>query len=87
MTAPAREPLTEDEVRSLVDRGSQDRCAIEVIEGGPALVRGAAAVADGDGVEHPACRPVVGVCTCHLSQRAPWCDGTHKVAAARLRSG
>lgn len=51
-----------------------------VVAGGPVLVRGAACVRDEDGVEHPAERPVVAVCACGLSQRAPWCDGTHKVA-------
>lgn len=45
---------------------------------GPALVRGATSVRDDDGNVHPVTRPVVGVCMCGKSQRAPWCDGTHK---------
>lgn len=45
-------------------------------------MRGADAIVDGDGEVHPTSRPVVAVCTCALSQRKPWCDGTHKVAAA-----
>ena len=47
-------------------------------ENGPALVRGADVVRDREGKEHPVTRPVVGVCMCGRSQRAPWCDGTHK---------
>lgn len=53
---------------------------IEKIPGGPTLVRGAKTIRDEDGTEHPVRRPVVAVCSCGLSQRAPWCDGTHKVA-------
>ena len=53
---------------------------VEVIPGGPTLVRGARTVVDEDGTEHEVRRPVVAVCSCGLSQRAPWCDGTHKVA-------
>ena len=45
---------------------------------GPALVRGATSVRDEDGNVHPVTRPVVGVCMCGKTQRAPWCDGTHK---------
>ena len=50
-------------------------------EGGPDLVRGAAAVVDDDGVEHAATRPVVAVCRCEKSARLPWCDSTHKAMA------
>lgn len=55
-------------------------CAVEVIPDGPVLVRGPAVVVDAEGREHVPTRPVVAVCSCGLSQRAPWCDGTHKVA-------
>ena len=51
-----------------------ERCG----EVGPLLVRGADAVVDADGEEHPVTRPVVAVCTCERSQRMPWCDATHK---------
>jgi CDGSH-type Zn-finger protein len=51
--------------------------------GGPLLVRGAETVRDRDGHSHPVTRPVVAVCTCEKSQRAPWCDGTHKVLRRR----
>lgn len=62
-------------------------CQVEVCPGGPALVRGADEVLDSDGRAHRTTRPVVAVCMCGRSQRAPWCDGTHKVitaAASRL---
>ena len=45
---------------------------------GPLLLRGATEVVDDDGVAHPVTRPVVALCACDRSQRAPWCDGTHK---------
>jgi len=58
-------------------------CQVEICpDGGPALVRGADEVIDQSGVAHPATRPVVAVCLCGRSQRAPWCDGTHKVVTA-----
>ena len=56
-------------------------CQVTVVPGGPALVRGADVVVDGDGHEHEVGRPVVAVCLCGLTQRPPWCDATHKVAA------
>lgn len=50
------------------------------IPGGPVLVRGASEVLDEEGRTHAVERPVVALCACNLSQRKPWCDGTHKVA-------
>ena len=58
-------------------------CQITVIPGGPALVRGADVVLDDEGVPHDADRPVVAVCLCGMTQRAPWCDATHKAAVGR----
>jgi hypothetical protein len=77
-------PTSEEDVRGLV-RGAAGGCRIEMIPGGPALVRGAASVEGADGEVHDATRPVVAVCTCGLTQRGPWCDATHKVALARAR--
>ena len=51
---------------------------------GPQLVRGATEVVDATGVTHAVTRPVVALCACDRSQRAPWCDGTHK-AVERAR--
>ncbi len=53
-------------------------CQVEICADGPALVRGADTVIDDAGESHPTTRPVVAVCLCGRSQRAPWCDGTHK---------
>ena len=61
---------------------SNTTCQVEVCPGGPALVRGADEVLDESGRAHPTTRPVVAVCLCGRSQRAPWCDGTHKVVTA-----
>jgi CDGSH-type Zn-finger protein len=52
---------------------------------GPLLVRGADAVVDDDGTEHPVTRPVVAVCICDRSARKPWCDGTHKSVRGDLQ--
>lgn len=57
-------------------------CQAIPIPGGPILVRGADEIYDADGTAHPTERSVVAVCACGLTQRAPWCDGTHKVANA-----
>lgn len=53
------------------------------IPGGPTLLRGADSYTDADGVRHPVTRPVVAICRCGGSQRKPWCDGVHKLLAAR----
>ena len=45
---------------------------------GPRVVRHAALVEDRDGTSHEVTRPVVALCVCDLSQRAPWCDSTHR---------
>ena len=50
---------------------------------GPVLVRGADVVVDEEGAEHAVTRPVVAVCVCGRSARAPWCDGTHKSVRPR----
>lgn len=57
--------------------------SVEPCPGGPILVRGADVVRGVDGREHQVTRPVVAVCACGMSGRAPWCDGTHKVLAAK----
>lgn len=70
---------------SVADLGRDQRnsaCQVQVCPGGPALVRGADEVLDSSGTAHPTSRPLVAVCLCGRSQRAPWCDGTHKVVTA-----
>ena len=59
---------------------------VRVCRGGPALVRGASSVRDGEGASHPVTRPVVAVCLCGRSQRSPWCDGTHKFVVSDASS-
>lgn len=63
----------------LVPDDGPEAAAIRACPGGPWLVRGADQVRDEDGTVHATTRPVVAVCSCGRSQRAPWCDGTHKV--------
>jgi CDGSH-type Zn-finger protein len=60
-------------------------CQITLVPDGPALVRGADTIRDGEGRVHDVDRPVVAVCVCGLTQRPPWCDATHKVAARAVR--
>lgn len=70
---------------SVADLGGErpgDASQVQVCPGGPALVRGADEVVDSSGTAHPTTRPLVAVCLCGRSQRAPWCDGTHKVVTA-----
>jgi CDGSH-type Zn-finger protein len=50
---------------------------------GPLLVRGPVVVLDENGDEVPRHRATVALCRCGLSARAPWCDGSHKVAQSR----
>lgn len=50
---------------------------------GPLVVRGDITVLDSKGQPLPRRAAVVAVCRCGLSSRAPWCDGSHKVAARR----
>ena len=52
---------------------------VTLCPGGPALLRGAEVVTDEAGVDHQVTRPVVAVCLCGKSSRAPWCDDTHRV--------
>lgn len=55
-------------------------------EDGPALVRGVDFVVDADGGAHRVERPLVALCRCEGTARAPWCDGTHKVLSRRART-
>ena len=55
-----------------------DSVRVTLCPGGPALLRGADVVTDADGVDHAVTRPVVAVCLCGKSSRAPWCDDTHR---------
>ncbi len=63
----------------LVADNSADGPRVRGCPDGPWLVRGADGVRTEDGTLHATTRPVVAVCACDRTQRAPWCDGTHKV--------
>ena len=76
----SEELRSEEAVRTLLV--PERSCTVELVPGGPALVRGAATVQDAAGDPHPVRRPVVAVCTCGLTQRGPWCDATHKAKRA-----
>ncbi|MFY0409574.1 CDGSH iron-sulfur domain-containing protein [Solicola sp. PLA-1-18] len=59
----------------------------QVCPGGPLLVRGAEQVVAVDGSVHEVLRPVVALCRCAVSTRAPWCDGAHKMLPPARRPG
>jgi CDGSH-type Zn-finger protein len=63
--------------------GNPSEVEARVCPRGPILLRGATSVLDAEGRAHPVDRPVVAVCACGKTQRAPWCDGTHKVVPER----
>jgi CDGSH-type Zn-finger protein len=60
---------------------------VRVCPDGPLLVRGAEAVVDEHGESHEVTRPVVAVCVCGRTSRAPWCDGTHQAVQTRSVRG
>lgn len=76
MSAPRPSDGTGEERRGRRERPA-DPVRVRLCPGGPLLVRGAQEVLDADGVAHPVERPVVAVCACGATGRAPWCDGTH----------
>jgi hypothetical protein len=63
----------------------QPEVEVRLCPAGPMLVRGATSVRDVDGESHQVDRPVVAVCRCGKTARAPWCDGTHKLLPPHLR--
>ncbi|MGO4258181.1 CDGSH iron-sulfur domain-containing protein [Marmoricola sp. RAF53] len=70
-----------DERRWAASEGDpQPGFRLEIVPGGPVLARGLEEVETADGRRVTPSRPVVAICVCGFSQRAPWCDGTHKVA-------
>jgi iron-binding CDGSH zinc finger protein len=76
VSQPAR--TQPDATRWRARAGDGTEIAGELCPDGPLLVRHAATVEDRDGEIHEVTRPVVALCICDLSQRAPWCDSTHK---------
>ncbi|MBA3990404.1 MAG: CDGSH iron-sulfur domain-containing protein [Propionibacteriales bacterium] len=60
-------------------RPENTQIVVSLCRNGPLLVRGAALVKDETGREHQVTRPLVAICRCGKTSRAPWCDGTHKL--------
>lgn len=58
---------------------SRSEVVVSLCSNGPLLVRGASVIRDETGKEHQVKRPVVAICQCGKTSRAPWCDGTHKL--------
>jgi Iron-binding zinc finger CDGSH type len=69
-----------------VVNGAGEDVDLEPCGDGPVLARHASVVIDSAGIEHAVTRPVVALCTCGKSQRAPWCDSTHKSVRRRPQS-
>jgi len=65
---------------------SQEPTEIVVCPDGPLLVRGDFALVDGDGAAVPRTRETVALCRCGASGIKPYCDGTHKLLAARRKA-
>lgn len=63
----------------MTTRRPDDARRIEVVPGGPVLIEGPveAERPDGGGTVRSD-RVVVALCTCHRSERLPWCDTSHR---------
>ncbi|MBG6095428.1 CDGSH iron-sulfur domain-containing protein [Nocardioides luteus] len=62
-----------------------EHASIVLCPAGPMLLRGKHEVLDAEGEVHHTVRPVSAVCMCGGSAIKPWCDGTHRLLAARAR--
>ena len=60
---------------------------ITICPDGPLLVRGPVQIIDPAGEVVPRTRQTLALCRCGKSRLAPFCDGTHKLGAARDRPG
>jgi CDGSH-type Zn-finger protein len=49
-----------------------------LIDDGPLVLIGDAVLLDGAGSPYPSA-PVVSICRCGLSEKKPFCDGSHRV--------
>ena len=58
---------------------------ITICPDGPLLVRGPVHIFDAAGKALPRTRQTIALCRCGKSRLAPFCDGTHKLGAARAR--
>lgn len=62
-----------------------EHASIVLCPAGPMLLRGEHEILDADGNIHHTVRPVSAVCMCGGSAIKPWCDGTHRLIAAKAR--
>ncbi len=62
-----------------------EHASIVLCPAGPMLLRGEHEILDADGRTHHTVRPVSAVCMCGGSAIKPWCDGTHRLIAAKAR--
>lgn len=62
-----------------------EHASIVLCPAGPMLLRGEHEILDADGKIHHTVRPVSAVCMCGGSATKPWCDGTHRLIAAKAR--
>lgn len=51
---------------------------IQVMKGGPYIVKGTASLRDADGNEIPMNKDTIALCRCGHSSNKPFCDGSHK---------
>ncbi|MGM0930136.1 MAG: CDGSH iron-sulfur domain-containing protein [Actinomycetota bacterium] len=65
---------------------SKEPTEIVVCPDGPLLVRGDFDLVDGDGEAVARSRETVALCRCGGSSIKPYCDGTHKLLAARRKA-
>ncbi|WP_426361734.1 CDGSH iron-sulfur domain-containing protein [Streptomyces sp. E-08] len=64
-------------------RGRTDPPRIRLLPEGPLLVEGPAEIVMPDGTVIRCERPVMALCTCRRSLRAPFCDTSHRSHARR----
>lgn len=57
--------------------------SITAYPNGPLIVRGNFTIETDDGTEQPSPKQTVALCRCGMSDRKPYCDGTHKLTGFR----
>lgn len=83
--APDREDC--GAVRRASGRARPDPPRLRLLPEGPLLVEGPAEIVMPDGTVIRCDRPVMALCTCRRSLRAPFCDTSHRRRARRRARG
>lgn len=60
---------------------------VELMENGPALIKGPLTYVNADGVEEKLEKPWIGICRCGHSAKKPFCDGAHKAQGFEAAKG